>query len=71
MEHKFRNLWVIRHRVTGKTFSLFFSDIEPAAKNSEIYHTGYPKNMMVQIEPLHQCKRTSIKRGTADKDQYE
>jgi hypothetical protein len=37
MEHKIRNLWNIRRRVAGNPLSLFFSDIEPAAENNEIY----------------------------------
>jgi hypothetical protein len=63
MGHKIRNLWNIRHRVTGYPLSLFL-DIEPVAKNSEIYHTEYLQNIRVQIEPPHQkqnnipqCKR--------------
>jgi hypothetical protein len=79
MGHKIRNLWNIRHRVTGYRLSLFFLDIEPAAKNSEVYHIEYLQNMRVQIEPLHQkqiiyhnardAKRTSTLRGTARTDQ--
>jgi hypothetical protein len=41
MRHKIRNLWNIRHRVTGYPLSLFFLDSEPAANNSEIYHIEY------------------------------
>jgi hypothetical protein len=45
MEHKIRNLWNIRHRVSGNPLSLFFLDIEPAANNSEIFHIEYLQNM--------------------------
>jgi hypothetical protein len=41
MAHKIRNLWTIKHGVTGYPLSFFFLDIEPAANNSEIYHTEY------------------------------
>jgi hypothetical protein len=34
MGHKIRNIWHIRHRVSGNPLSLFFLDIEPAANNS-------------------------------------
>jgi hypothetical protein len=54
MGYKIRNLWNIRHRVTGNPLSLLFLDIEPAANNNEIYHTEYLQNMRVQIEPPHQ-----------------
>jgi hypothetical protein len=64
MGHKMRNLWSIRHRVTGYTLSVFFLDIEPAANNSGIYHIEYLQTRRVQIEPPHQkqnnisqCKR--------------
>jgi hypothetical protein len=52
IEHKIRNLWNIRHRVTGYPLSLFVLDIEPAG-NNEIYHIEYLQNMTVQIEPPH------------------
>jgi hypothetical protein len=41
MGHKIRNIWNIRHRVTGYPLSLFFLDIEPAGNNNEIYHNEY------------------------------
>jgi hypothetical protein len=54
MGHKIRNLWNIRHRVTGNPFSLFFLDIvEPAANNSEMYHTENRQNMKFQTETPH------------------
>jgi hypothetical protein len=56
MEHRIRNLWNIRHRVSGNSLSLFFLDIETAANNSEIYHTEYLQNMRVKIEPPHRSK---------------
>jgi galactokinase/mevalonate kinase-like predicted kinase len=37
MEHTIGNIWNIRRRVAGNPLSLFFSDIEPAAENNEIY----------------------------------
>jgi hypothetical protein len=76
MGHKIRNLWNIRHGVTGNSFSFIFLDLEPAANNREIYHTEYLQNIRVQIEPPHpkqnnipQCKLTSTPRGTAYRDQ--
>jgi hypothetical protein len=42
MGHKIRNLWNIRHEVTGYPLSFFSLDIEPAANNSELYHIEYP-----------------------------
>jgi hypothetical protein len=33
MGHKIKNLWNIRHMVTDNPLSLFFLDIETAAKN--------------------------------------
>jgi hypothetical protein len=56
MGHKIRNLWNIRHRVTGIPLSLFILDIEPAANNSEIYHIliEYLQNVRVKIKPPHQ-----------------
>jgi hypothetical protein len=44
MEHKIRNLWNLRRRVTGCHLSLFFLDIEPAANSREMY-IEYPQNM--------------------------
>jgi hypothetical protein len=35
MEHEIKNLWNIRHGVTGYPLSLFFSDIEPAASSNK------------------------------------
>jgi hypothetical protein len=54
MEHNIINVWNIRHRVTGHPLSLFFLDIELAAKNNETYHIEYLQIMRVQIEPPHQ-----------------
>jgi hypothetical protein len=54
MGHKIRNLWNFRHMETGKTLSLFFLDIEPAANNSELNNIEYLQNMRVQSEPPHQ-----------------
>jgi hypothetical protein len=51
-EHKIRNLWNIRRRVTGYHLPLFFLDIELAAKINEIY-IEYPQNMRVKIRPPH------------------
>jgi hypothetical protein len=66
MGHKIRNLWNIRHTVTGYPLSLFL-DVEPAAHNNEIYHTEYLQNMRVQTETSHQkqnniqqCKRCQV-----------
>jgi hypothetical protein len=53
MGNKIRNLWNIRHRVTGYPLSLFF-DVEPTTNNSEICHIEYLQNMRVQFEPPHQ-----------------
>jgi hypothetical protein len=47
MGHTIRNLWKIRLRATD--YPLFFLDAEPAANNSEIYHTEYLQNISVQI----------------------
>jgi hypothetical protein len=65
MGHKIRNLWNIRHRISGNPLSPFFLYVEPAANNIEIYHTEYLQNMRVQIQPTHQkqnnipqCKRS-------------
>jgi hypothetical protein len=59
MGHKIRNLWSIRHKITGCPFSLFFLDIEPAANNNEIYHIKYLQNMAAQIQPPHQKQDVS------------
>jgi succinate dehydrogenase/fumarate reductase cytochrome b subunit len=50
MEQEIRNLCNIIHRVTGNSLTLFFLDIETAAKNSEIYHIEYLQNMRFQTE---------------------
>jgi hypothetical protein len=77
-EHKIRNLWNIRRRVTGYHLPLFFLDIELPANNIERYHIDYLQNMRVQTEPPHQkqnnipqcktCHAYSIQRCTAHTD---
>jgi hypothetical protein len=59
MGHKIRNLWNIRHRVTGKPLSFFFLNIKPA-DNNKIYHIEYLLYMRVQIEPPHQKKNNIL-----------
>jgi hypothetical protein len=73
MGHKIRNLWNIRHRVTGYPFSLFFLDIEPAG-NNEIYRMEYLQNMRVETQPPHkkqnnipQCEMSRVTAHT-DRD---
>jgi hypothetical protein len=51
--HKVRN---VKHRITGRTLSLVFVDLEPADNNKEIYIIIYLQNMRIQIEPPHQKK---------------
>lgn len=53
-EHKVRNIWNIKHRVTGRPLSLFFLDLEHQKNNKGIYGITYLQNMRIQFEPPHQ-----------------
>jgi hypothetical protein len=54
--HKIRNIWYIRHRVTGNPLSLFFLDIDPEANNrkytTQNIETCYATEDAVQIVNL-------------------
>jgi hypothetical protein len=62
MEHKIRNLWNIRYRVTGSSWhsSSEISNQQPTT--TKIYHFEYLQKMSVQIEPTHQ-KQNNIQRA--------
>jgi hypothetical protein len=54
MELKIRNLWNIRHRVTGNPLSIYFLDVKPAANNSETHYIECLKYMRAKIQTLYQ-----------------